>query len=265
MAASSTPMLLRYSAVPHIIRWGIEFARNCTPERFRENAKANLHLALHSLKSLQEIGAETGISYDRATRGVLKIYRSKESLDAAQRSTDYLAQHGLLCERIDPDRCVDLEPALKDTKPTLAGALYFARDEVGDSNKFTQGLAADCAARGVQCRFGETVEKIETSGDRVRAVVTSKGRIAAARALLDAAMDPAYVDDAVEHLHRIEFQRVGQGSPNPDGRSVFFPVILRAEVRPGAPAPWETGVSTYYVRVCLVRGEPRIAEITEGP
>ena len=110
---------------------------------------------------------------------MLKIYRSRESLDGAQRSTDHLAQHGLLYERVDLDRCVELEPALKDTKPTLAGALYFARDEVGDSNKFTQGLAAACAGRGVQLRFSETVRKVETSNGRVRAVVTDKGRIAA--------------------------------------------------------------------------------------
>jgi D-amino-acid dehydrogenase len=39
-------------------RWGLEFSRNCTPEKFRANARANLDLALHSLKSLREIGAE---------------------------------------------------------------------------------------------------------------------------------------------------------------------------------------------------------------
>jgi D-amino-acid dehydrogenase len=179
LGQENAPMLLRYGAIPHIVRWGIDFARNCTPERFRENAKSNLHLALHSLRSLQEIGAETGINYDRATHGVLKIYRSRESLDAAQRSTDYLAQHGLLYQRVDSGRCVELEPALKDTKSTLAGALYFARDEVGDSNKFAQGLAAACIARGVQCRFGETVQKIETGNGHVRGVVTDKGRIPA--------------------------------------------------------------------------------------
>jgi D-amino-acid dehydrogenase len=70
LGKENAPLLLRYGAIPHILRWGIDFARNCAPERFRENAKSNLHLALHSLKSLQEIGAETGISYDRATRGV---------------------------------------------------------------------------------------------------------------------------------------------------------------------------------------------------
>src|SRR6478752_3128239 len=69
LGQENAPLLLRYGAIPHILRWGIDFARNSTPERFRENSKANLHLALHSLKSLQEIGAETGIAYDRATGG----------------------------------------------------------------------------------------------------------------------------------------------------------------------------------------------------
>jgi D-amino-acid dehydrogenase len=179
LGKEDAPLLLRYGAIPHMFRWGIAFARNCTPERFRANALANLHLALHSLRSLQEIGAETGIQYDRATRGVLKIYRAKESLDNAQRSSDVLAQHGLLYERISADRAAEIEPALGHTRPTLAGALYFARDEVGDSNKFGQGLAAACAARGVQLRFGESVVGIETSGGKVTGVVTDKGRIAA--------------------------------------------------------------------------------------
>jgi D-amino-acid dehydrogenase len=179
LGKENAPLLLRYGAIPHMWRWGLEFSRNCTPERFRANAKANLDLALHSLKSLQEIGAEIGVNYDRAKRGVLKIYRSAESLDGAQRSTDYLAKHGLLYERVDAKRAVELEPALEATGPTLVGALYFARDEVGDCNKFTQGLAAACAARGVRFRYDEVVQSIETSGGRVTGVITNKGRTAA--------------------------------------------------------------------------------------
>lgn len=179
LGKENAPLLLRYGAIPHMWRWGLEFAQNCTPERFKANAKANLDLALHSLKSLQEIGAETGIKYDRATRGVLKIYRSSDSLDGAQRSTDYLAGHGLLYERVDANRAVELEPALEATKPTMVGALYFARDEVGDCNKFTQGLAAACATRGVKFRYGEAVQSIETANGRVTGVLTNKERIAA--------------------------------------------------------------------------------------
>jgi len=176
LGKENAPLLLRYGAIPHILGWGLAFARNCTPERFTANATANLHLALHSLKSLHEIGAETGIPYDRAARGVLKIYRSAEALASAEKSCALLARHGLIFERIDPDRCVALEPALKDTQSTLAGALYFARDEVGDCNKFTQGLAQACAAQGVKLRFGETVKKVETAGGRVTAVITDRER-----------------------------------------------------------------------------------------
>jgi D-amino-acid dehydrogenase len=179
LGKENAPLLLRYSAIPHMWRWGIAFASNCTPAKFRSNAKANLDLALLSLRSLQEIGTEAGIEYDRATRGVIKIYRSEESLDNAQRSMDYLARYGLLYERIGPNRCIDIEPALQDTKPTLSGALFFARDEVGDCNKFTQGLAAACARCGVSYRYDESVREIETNGNRVKAVITDKGAIPA--------------------------------------------------------------------------------------
>src|SRR5919107_375806 len=81
LGQENAPLLLRYGAIPHMWRWGIEFALDCTPERFRANARANLLLALHSLRSLHEIGEETGIQYDRATNGVMKIYRSRDSLE----------------------------------------------------------------------------------------------------------------------------------------------------------------------------------------
>ncbi len=131
LGKENAPLLLRYGAIPQMWRWGLDFARNCTPERFRANSLSNLALALHSLRSLQEIGASTGIAYDRATKGVLKIYRSGDSLDGATLGCEILARHGLLFERVDAARCVALEPALTETGPTLVGALYFERDGEG--------------------------------------------------------------------------------------------------------------------------------------
>ena len=161
-----------------------DFGLRCTPERFRANTLANLALALHSLRSLQEIGAETGIAYDRATNGVLKIYRSRDSLDAATRGCEFLAGHGLLFERLDVAGCVAHEPALADVGTSLAGGLYFPRDEVGDCNKFTQGLAAACAARGATYHYATAVQRLETTGGRVTGVVTDKGRFAADRVVV---------------------------------------------------------------------------------
>lgn len=184
LGKEDAPLLLRYGAIPRMWRWGLAFARNCTPERFRASSLANLALALHSLRSLQEIGAETGIAYDRATNGVLKIYRSPASLDAATRGCEALARHGLRFERVDAAGCVAREPALAAVGPSLAGGLYFARDEVGDCNKFTQGLAAACAAAGATYHYGTTVQRIEVAAGRVAGVATDRGRITAERVVV---------------------------------------------------------------------------------
>lgn len=179
MGKENAPLLLRYGAIPRMWRWGLAFARNCTTERFRANSLANLDLALLSLRSLQEIGASTSIDYDRATNGVMKIYRDQSSLDKAEEASAWLARHGLLYERVTAAEAVAREPALAATEPTLVGALYFPRDEVGDCNKFTQGLATACEARGVVFHYGTSVTGLDVAGGRVRAVRIGAQRIAA--------------------------------------------------------------------------------------
>ena len=183
LGKEDAPLLVRYGVLPRIWRWALDYVANCRPDRFSTNTLANLELALHSLRSLQEIAARTGIDYDRATRGVLKIYRDPAALDAAARGAGALAPHGLLFERLDAAGCAAREPALDDTRPTLAGGLFFERDEVGDCNKFTQGLAEACAARGAAFRYGTTVEEIVVRQAKVAAIRTDRGAIETDRAV----------------------------------------------------------------------------------
>jgi D-amino-acid dehydrogenase len=135
----------------------------------------DLDLALLSLRSLQEIVAETGIEYDQATQGVVKIYRSQHALDNAARASEFLAGHGLLFERIAAGRCVEIEPALAETESTLVGGVFFARDEVGDCNKFTHGLAEACTLRGVRFHYDTIVRHLDIADGQVRGVMTDKG------------------------------------------------------------------------------------------
>ena len=56
------------------------------------------------------------------------------------------------------------EPALGPVAERIAGGLYFPQDEIGDCNKFSQGLAAWCAARGARFRYGTTAEELVLRG-----------------------------------------------------------------------------------------------------
>ncbi len=175
LGREDAPLLLRLRALPHMWRWGLAFARNCTPERFAANSLANLRLALLSLECLQTIRKQTGIEYDCATRGVLTIYRDQAAFDDARRRCDVLAREGLTYRAVTPAECADLEPALGATATSLVGALYFEKDEVGDCHKFTQGLARHLAAQGVQFRYGETITGLTRDGARVTQVRTGAG------------------------------------------------------------------------------------------
>ena len=173
------PFLLRMGALPDMWRWGLAFLRNCTAERHRDNARANLELALASVQAMAEIRAETAIDYDFMPSRVIKTFGDDASLATATATYRAMAPLGLQMEPLDVAACVAREPALAEGAERLVGGLHFPQDEIGDCPKFTQGLASWCAERGVGMHFATTVERIEVAGGRVTGVVTSKGRIAA--------------------------------------------------------------------------------------
>jgi D-amino-acid dehydrogenase len=62
---------------------------------------------------------------------------------------------------------------------SLAGGIYFPRDEVGDCHKFTTELARHCAKLGVEFHYGTSIERLERGGGRVTGVNTSRGTMQA--------------------------------------------------------------------------------------
>lgn len=179
LGKEDAPLLVRYGAIPHMWRWGLKFIANCTPERFRRNALTNLKIALHSLKVLQQIRAETGIEYDVRTSGLMKVYADPRALAASVASAEFLSSGGLEYQALDTAECVRREPALQATASSLAGGIYFSREEVGDCHKFTSGLARHCETLGVKFHFGTTISGLNRDGGRVSSVETSKGSMTA--------------------------------------------------------------------------------------
>jgi D-amino-acid dehydrogenase len=179
LGKEDAPVLVRYGALPKMWRWGLKFAANCTPEKFRRHCLVNLRLALHSLETLQQIRAETGIEYDVRTVGVMKIYTNPQSMANGVKSAEFLSQHGLTYQPVDAAECLRREPALKAAAASLVGGIYFPRDEVGDCHKFTTGLAQHCETLGVKFHYGTAIARLERGGGRIAAVHTSRGAMRA--------------------------------------------------------------------------------------
>src|ERR1051325_8168865 len=86
LGRGDAPMLLRLSAVPGMLSWGIRFLANCRPEQWRRNTEANLSLALLSLAELRSLTKAEGLDYDGNPPGLLKLFRDPYSMESAIRA-----------------------------------------------------------------------------------------------------------------------------------------------------------------------------------
>jgi D-amino-acid dehydrogenase len=177
LGREDSPMLLRPSALPGLLRWGLRFLRESSESRYRANTLANVHLSQYSLDALQALRRIDGMSFDHGEVGTLKLVRTARSFDAARAMADWLGDHGVSSRALAREATIELEPALRPIGSELVGSIHFPADQHGDAFRYCEALAAVAAARGVTFRYGTTVTTLEINGTRVASVQTESGSI----------------------------------------------------------------------------------------
>jgi D-amino-acid dehydrogenase len=167
LAREDAPLLFRLRPDLRQWLWGLSFLRECTAARTRHNIRQIVTLGLYSRATLQALRAETGIAYDHLARGILHFYTSERELDAALEPARVMREHGCDIEMLTPERCIEIEPALKSARDLLVGGSFTMSDESGDAHKFTQNLARLAAARGVKFLYGRKIAGLAREGDRI--------------------------------------------------------------------------------------------------
>jgi D-amino-acid dehydrogenase len=164
MMQEDAPLLFRLRADPAQWRWGLQFLRNCTAQRFTENAARLQRLGRYSRAQLQALRKETGIQYDQAARGILVLYTGERRFEPGMKT---------------PDECIALEPAIAPMKHRLVGGRVYPEDESGDAYKFTTALAKLCETKGVEFAFGVDIKGFSTQGEKITSVKTQTASIEA--------------------------------------------------------------------------------------
>ncbi|MBM3597494.1 MAG: D-amino acid dehydrogenase [Alphaproteobacteria bacterium] len=171
-----TSLRLKLVPDPYMWLWCWKFLQECTAERAAINTAHKLRLCRYSQSSLQALVAELGVDYHRMTGGAIYMYRDPALFEAGVRNTKVLTDNGLTLKPIDPDKVVELEPALANTKGQMAGAIYCPTDESGDCHVFAQKLAQHCAEKlGVRFHWNTSIRRIHAAGDRIEKVETDRG------------------------------------------------------------------------------------------
>ena len=148
-------------------RWGVGFLIECLPWRTRRNMLSILAISKYSGAALRELRAATGIAYDDLQRGILQLYTDARDFDDAAHAAELVRQYGIARDVKTAEECVALEPALAPRREWIVGGTYTATDESGDAHKFTQALASLGEKRGIDFRYGVTVESIAVASGAV--------------------------------------------------------------------------------------------------
>ena len=141
LGREDAPLLWRWRADPAQLAWGLRFLPECLPGRTRRNIAAIVALALYSRARLQALRAATGIEYDHLQRGILHIYTDPAEYEQAKAAAAVMRGFGLDRRPVDAARCLEIEPALADSRLALVGGDYTPSDESGDAHRFSRALA----------------------------------------------------------------------------------------------------------------------------
>src|SRR5258707_4787532 len=166
---------LSLRADPRMWSWCLKFLRNCTAERAATNTRRKLKLAQYSQSVLHQTLADTGIEYDRNTRGILYLYRDQKSFDAGVAHMKILQDGGQEFRTLDFAGVIQVDPALKAARGKIYGGMHRPTDDSRDFPMFNNTLADNCPQPGVQLRYETTGTGVEEEGDPVYA--TADGTI----------------------------------------------------------------------------------------
>ena len=170
-----SPLYIRPAPSLSMLRFAIAMLRNCTAAAYEVNKSRMVPLAEYSRDMLRALRAETGITYDERSMGTLQLFRSNKLLAGAAKDIAVLRELGVAHELLDVEGCIRAEPALARVREKFVGGLRLPEDETGDCLKFTEALHALASARGVDFRFGVSIDRLLDDGDRLTGVMTNHG------------------------------------------------------------------------------------------
>lgn len=177
LGREDSPLLLRPTALPGMLKWGFGFLRASRAVPHRRSTEAILRLALYSVRMLDELVYQLHLDFDALNNGTIKIFRNHSALEQSLELADALRPLGLESRLLDPCEAVGLEPALNAISDQMVGAIHYPADQSGDAHLFTLAMAQHAAAAGVKFRFNTSVHAMRVDGARIQGLITQQDEI----------------------------------------------------------------------------------------
>lgn len=146
----------------------------------------NATIALFQLAAESRLGfdamlTQEKLSVDFSSTDKQVLFSTTPSFAAAQNQTLLQREIGSVQEAVSANRCVEIEPALVSSAPSITGAIYTPSECAADCQKACDGLQTLLTQSGVRFLLGTPIDHINVSGSKVVSIKTPHGDIEADR------------------------------------------------------------------------------------
>ena len=160
-----------------MVSWGTQMLMNCNARAYAVNKGRMVRVSNYSRDCLTELMAEVPLDFDCRERGTLQLFRTEKQLEKSKADQEVLAAYGSPFEVLDRAGCIAAEPGLAAVAEKFVGGLRLTSDRTGDCRMFTLALAEKAAELGVTFRYGVSIQRLATEGDRITRVETGGGPV----------------------------------------------------------------------------------------
>lgn len=160
-----------------LARWGWLFWRACSERHMERAAPILRDLCLGGRRLFEEFESITGNAFELRKEGLLDLCKTQERLDHEGETWARLANAlGVEARVLDRRQTAALEPGIK---LDVAGSIYFPIDAHLTPWRFAQALLALLKQQGVRFQWNTAVSGWRHEKDRIVAVRTTSGDLAA--------------------------------------------------------------------------------------
>ena len=156
MLKADAPLSVNPWPTWHKYSWMAEFLANIP--NYRRNTVQTVRLALQARELLESHAEQYDFDFAAEHRGILHVYSDQKDYAHATRVNALLSEGGLDRREVSVEEMLEIEPTLNGD---LIGGYFTPSDFTGDIHRYTTGLAAALANRGVNFRYGTAVEEVD--------------------------------------------------------------------------------------------------------
>ncbi len=170
MFNSTSPFYVKPRLSGDLVKWGYHFYKSATKEHVAKSAPALKDLSLFSKAMYQQLANDLPFDFGYHERGLLMLYKTKETEHEEAEMATFANQHGLEAHVLSASEVQKLEP---DVKVDVRGGIYFPGDAHITPQLLVIQLISYLKQQGVVFQTNTLVNDFIIEGDIIKSINTT--------------------------------------------------------------------------------------------